>query len=70
MEAEKKAGFAFARYAGTGFADFSAPAIIAPDADIEQISAQHQLVTNILGEFLLSIKLFRAALTGGTSINF
>jgi len=26
MEAEKKAGFSFARYAGTGFADFTFPA--------------------------------------------
>jgi len=65
MEAEKNAGFSFAKYAGTGFADISAPAIVAPDADIEKISAQYRLVTNILGEFVLTLKLFRAALVSG-----
>jgi prephenate dehydrogenase len=62
MEAEKKAGFPFARYAGTGFADFSAPAIIAPEADIEQISAQYRLVADIVDGFLLELKQFRASL--------
>lgn len=67
MEAEKTAGIPFARYAGTGFADFSAPALIQPDADIEHISAQYKLVENILDKFLLRLKLFRTALTSGTT---
>lgn len=64
MEAEKNAGFSFARYAGTGFADFTAPAIIPPELDIEQISAQYKLVEKIIGEFLLKLKEFRAVLFG------
>ncbi len=35
MEAEKKSGFPFARYAGTGFADFTYPASQPPEDDIE-----------------------------------
>lgn len=62
MEAEKSAGFPFARYAGTGFADFTAPAIIPPDIDIEHISAQYKLVETILDKFLLRLKLFRNTL--------
>ncbi len=62
MEAEKKSGIAFARYAGTGFADFTAPAIIPPDADIEKISAQYKLMEKILDDFLLRLKVFRATL--------
>lgn len=62
MEAEKNAGFSFARYAGTGFADFTAPAIIPPEIDIEQISAQYKLVEKIVGEFLVKLKEFRAVL--------
>ncbi len=62
MEAEKNAGIPFARYAGTGFADFSAPALIPPDVDIEHISAQYKLVETILDKFLLRLKLFRSAL--------
>lgn len=68
MEAEKNAGFPFAKYAGTGFADLTAPAIIPPDADIEQISAQYKLVEGILSEFLLRLKLFRTALSSGTNL--
>jgi cyclohexadieny/prephenate dehydrogenase len=67
MEAERNAGIPLARYAGTGFADFTAPAIIPPDADIEQISAQYKMVEGILDEFLLRLKLFRAALASGTT---
>ena len=62
MEAEKNAGFSFAKYAGTGFADFSAPAIIAPEAELSQISAQYQLVAGVLAEFILTLKSFRATL--------
>lgn len=52
MNAEKKAGFPFARFAGTGFADMTAPAIEAPDEDIERISNQFQAVRPVLREFI------------------
>ncbi|MEQ1790021.1 MAG: hypothetical protein ABL857_06205, partial [Rickettsiales bacterium] len=65
MEAEKKAGVPFAKYSGTGFADMVAPTFIAPDTDIEHISAQYYLVEGILGEFILRLKLFRTALSNG-----
>ncbi|MBY0407122.1 MAG: prephenate dehydrogenase/arogenate dehydrogenase family protein, partial [Rickettsiales bacterium] len=44
MEAERKAGFPFARYAGTGFADFTYPASQPPEDDIEHISKQYECV--------------------------
>ncbi|MEQ1706271.1 MAG: prephenate dehydrogenase/arogenate dehydrogenase family protein [Rickettsiales bacterium] len=62
MEAEKNAGIPFARYAGTGFADMSAPAILPPEEDMEHISAQYKLVANILDQFLLRLKLFRTSI--------
>lgn len=62
MEAEKNAGFPFARYAGTGFADLTLPAIEKPEEEIEQISAQYKLVAEIIGKFLNSLKAFRKAL--------
>lgn len=62
MEAEKNAGLPFVRYAGTGFADLSAPAMIPPEADIEQISAQYKLVEKIIDKFLIRLKMFRSAL--------
>lgn len=52
MQAERKAGFPFARYAGTGLEDFTAPATQAPDADIEQISHQSAAVAPILRQFI------------------
>ncbi len=67
MEAEKNAGFPFARYAGTGFADLTAPTLVEPEADIEQISAQYKLVEVIVGEFLLRLKTVSAALAIGTA---
>ncbi len=67
MEAEKKSGFPFARYAGTGFADLTAPAIIPPDIDIEHISAQYKIVEKILDKFLIRLKLFRTTL-GSTKV--
>ena len=51
MEAEKKAGFAFARYCGTGFADFTSPAMSPPDNDIENIAAHYQEVLVILEHY-------------------
>lgn len=62
MEAEKNAGIPFARYAGTGFADLTAPAILPPEADMEHISAQYKLVEGILDKFVLRLKMFRASI--------
>lgn len=38
MEAEKKAGFGFVRYAGSGFADFTSPSTTDPEAHLAGIS--------------------------------
>ena len=65
MEAEKKAGFAFARYAGTGFADVTAPTLTAPEDDIERISAQYRLVAGIIDDFLARLKQLREVLAHG-----
>lgn len=56
MEAEKKAGFTFSRYAGTGFADFTYPASQPPDEDIESISNHHSAVLRILIEYQKELK--------------
>mgnify|MGYP003393118342 FL=1 len=62
MEAEKNAGIPFARYAGTGFADLTAPAILPPEKDMEHISAQFKIVERIINEFLLRLKMFRTSI--------
>lgn len=62
MEAEKKAGFPFARYAGTGFADFTTPVMNAPDEDIERISGQFTAVNMLLAEYVKRLKTLRAML--------
>ncbi len=67
MEAERKAGFAFARYAGTGFADFSYPASQPPEDDIENISKQYEAVGTILDEYIDRLRHFRKAIASGSS---
>jgi prephenate dehydrogenase len=67
MEAEKKAGFPFARYAGTGFADFSYPASQPPEDDIEHISKQYQAVGKVLDEYIERLRYFRAAIVSGNT---
>lgn len=66
MEAEKKAGFPFARYAGTGFADFTYPASQPPEDDIERISAQYQVVAGILAEYIKILEKLRSAIESGS----
>jgi cyclohexadieny/prephenate dehydrogenase len=51
MEAERKAGVPFARYAGQGFADFVSPASAPPDADIENISGHHTQVAALIKDY-------------------
>lgn len=65
MEAEKKAGFPFARYAGTGFTDFTSPALSAPDEDTQSISGQHALVRAALLEYAQRLRHFREAIDSG-----
>lgn len=65
MESEKRAGFSFGRYAGTGFADFTAPASSEPEGDIERISGEYQSVAAVLGEYTERLKNIRAALAEG-----
>lgn len=67
MEAERKAGFPFARYAGTGFADFSYPASQPPEEDIELISKQYQAVGKVLDEYTERLRHFRGAIASGNS---
>ncbi len=69
MEAERKAGFPFARYAGTGFADFSYPASQPPEDDIEHISKQYLSVGVVLDEFAEKLRHFRTAIASGNSEN-
>ncbi len=51
MEAERKAGVPFARYAGQGFADFASPASAPPDDDLEGISAHFKQVAALLKQY-------------------
>lgn len=51
MEAEKKAGVPFARYAGQGLSDFTSPASAAPDDHMEQISHNAGEVEQALAEY-------------------
>ena len=67
MEAEKKSGFPFARYAGSGFADFTSPAIKPPETDIEQISAHYKTVSNLLASFIAILTQLRSAISEGNA---
>ncbi len=51
MEAEKNSGLSFARYAGGGFKDFSAPSETTPEEDMEHISTHYRLVIPLLERF-------------------
>ena len=51
MEAERKAGIPFARYAGQGFADFVSPASAPPEGDIENISGQYRQVASLIRDY-------------------
>jgi len=68
MEAEKQAGFSFARYAGTGFADFTSPATGKPEGDIEQISNHYLSVLNVMQEYIVELKKFRELIVNGNAL--
>jgi len=65
MEAEKKSGFSFARFTGNGFADFTYPATLPPDADIERISGQYQAMASLLNEYTYALGKLQAAILAG-----
>lgn len=51
MEAEKKTGVAFAKFAGTGFADFVSPATSEPEHDLEHISNHYAALIPMLATY-------------------
>jgi len=59
MSAEKQAGLSFARFAGTGFADFTSPAAGAPEGDIEAISNHYAAVIPVLRDYTQRLIHFR-----------
>lgn len=65
METEKKSGFSFARYAGSGFADFTIPAADEPEGDLERISSQYNSVARAIDEYTARLKSLRAAIVTG-----
>ncbi len=69
MEAEKKAGFPFARFAGTGFADFTYPASQSPEGDIESISNQYQAVLAVLEDYCNRLNAMQQAIESGDTNN-
>ncbi len=65
MEAEKKAGFSFARFAGNGFADFTYPATHPPEDDIENISNHHSAMAILLARYKNELTQVCTALQSG-----
>ena len=61
MEAEKKYGLNFARFAGSGFADMTAPAADSPDNDIERISKKYKEIIPLLAQLKSELKNFLKA---------
>ncbi len=51
MEAEKKAGAPFAKFAGTGFIDFVSPATTEPEKDLENISNHYAALIPLLAGY-------------------
>jgi len=56
MEAEKKSGLGFVRFAGTGFADFTSPATTDPEGDMEDISSHYAQMVALLDGFIQRLK--------------
>lgn len=63
IEAEKKVGISFARYAGRGFADFTHAATPPPEADIEHISHHNQIVASVLKEYIERLEHLRGLMS-------
>lgn len=65
MEAERNAGFSFARYTGTGFASFTAALSQPPEEDIEGISGNFQAVAKVLHAYTSTLKSWREWIIAG-----
>lgn len=65
MEIERQQGIPLARYAGTGFADFTAPATAEPEHDIEAISSHYLSTLAILQDYIVELKRLHEALSTG-----
>jgi cyclohexadieny/prephenate dehydrogenase len=65
MEAEKNADLSFIRYIGTGFADFTSPATVAPEVDMERISDHYAGVAEVMEKFVARLAAIRAEITAG-----
>jgi cyclohexadieny/prephenate dehydrogenase len=63
MEAEKKARIPFARYAGSGFADFTYPASQPPEGDMESISNQYKDVAKVLKQYTKKLAEFHQTIS-------
>ena len=62
MEAEKKAGVPFARFAGTGFADFTSPATSEPEGDLEHISNHYAALIPMLAAYEVELLKLRSVI--------
>jgi len=62
IEAEREAKISFARYAGRGFADFTASAGVPPEPHLENISHQNQVVASVLKEYIACLTGWRKML--------
>jgi len=65
MEAEKKTSLVFVRFAGTGFADMTAPATTEPEEDLEHISNHYAQLTTLLAQLEERLQPIIDALEGG-----
>jgi len=68
MEAEKKSGVVFARFAGTGFADFTSPSTTEPEGDLEHISNHYAQITQMLAALELRLGAIEKALQDGDAV--
>lgn len=62
MEAEKKSGFGYVRFGGTGLRDFLAPAETSPETHIEAIASHGTAMAAIIARYIESLAALRAAL--------
>jgi cyclohexadieny/prephenate dehydrogenase len=62
IEAEKEANLSFARYAGRGFSDFTAPAGTPPEKHTQELSHQSAVVASVLREYITYLTSWRKML--------
>lgn len=64
---EKESGLTLVRYAGSGLSDFSAPAAMAPESDIEAIAHHHKQVGILLQQFIQQLAQWKGLISTGNS---